>query len=181
MHVIGVKATAASSLLPLSIPSHFSAHTAQQPDHTCTHLHRTQQFAELYLPDNYQSLASIPTVFFIHGGLWVGGTVGQYATLAREWADAGEMAVVMVEYRLSVPRAGDAAVAYPGFIEDGALAYTRIYDEVLAAQVCILSNRIQRFPTVKSHYSPLKIECLLLNRMHHRPSMAPPSTSTACS
>jgi acetyl esterase len=54
----------------------------------------------------------LPTVLYLHGGGWVMGDVGTHDTLCRHLANAGQIMVASVDYRLSPEH------SFPGALED---------------------------------------------------------------
>ena len=54
----------------------------------------------------------LPTVLYLHGGGWVMGNVGTHDTLCRHLANAGQVMVASVDYRLSPEH------SFPGPLED---------------------------------------------------------------
>ena len=74
---------------------------------------RNKHILDVYIP---KKTKNFPTIFFVHGGAWVGGDKAQTAKFGMTLASHG-IAVVDINYRLYPD------VKYPRFVEDVARAF----------------------------------------------------------
>jgi acetyl esterase len=79
----------------------------------------------IYRPRAADAAAALPALVFFHGGGWVIGSIEMYDTLCRLLCNAGDCAVISVDYRLApehkFPAAVDDAFAALKWIADNAV------------------------------------------------------------
>src|ERR1700741_411360 len=80
-----------------------------------------RQKLDIYVPDGATS--NIPVVVFFYGGAWARGERGDYRFAGQALASTGFIALVP-DYRLY------PEVAFPSFVQDGALAVAWVRDNI---------------------------------------------------